>query len=436
MTKKYVLIRPVSLGAVVLAALAAGACGFKHSKYENPITKDTQQPDKILFDKSVKDIEKGRYEVARLTLNTLINTYDTSEYLAKAKLAVADSWFREGGAHGLAQAEAEYKDFILFYPTMEEAAESQERICQIHYKQMDKADRDPDQALRAEQECRQLLVQFPNSKFAPQAEQLLRNIQEVLGDAEMKVGIFYHSKGSLASAANRLGGLVDQYPLYSRADEALSLEGDSYTRMGPRFRKQASEAYTKLVRDYPLSKFADDAKKKLTAMEMPVPEPDPAAVARMKFEAENRTKPGAFSRAASAFAHSPDVYTAAKSGTPQMNNPRQNIPANVPAPPAANAGFQGDVTVAPITGTSALDTKPDARTAAGGAEAPAAATSAPAATPAATSPSTPAAQPATPAAQSATPDAKSNNKKKNNKKNKKDQTQPAAQPDSSQPPQQ
>ena len=86
------------------------------------------------------------YEVARITLNTLINTYDTSEYLAKAKLAIADSWYREGGAHGLAQAEAEYKDFILFYPTMEEAAESQWKVCEIHYKQMEKADRDTAQA--------------------------------------------------------------------------------------------------------------------------------------------------------------------------------------------------------------------------------------------------------------------------------------------------
>ena len=107
--------------------------GFKRKKYENPITKDTQQPDKVLFDKSINDIERGRYEVARLTLNTLINTYDTSEFLAKAKLAIADSWYREGGLHGMAQAEAEYKDFILFYPTMEEAGESQQRICDIHY---------------------------------------------------------------------------------------------------------------------------------------------------------------------------------------------------------------------------------------------------------------------------------------------------------------
>src|SRR3989441_10862957 len=94
---------------VVIAAAVAllSSCGFRRKKYENPITKNTQQPDKVLFDKAVRDIERGRYEIARLTLNTLINTYDTSEFLAKAKLAIADSWYREGGGHGLAQAEAE-----------------------------------------------------------------------------------------------------------------------------------------------------------------------------------------------------------------------------------------------------------------------------------------------------------------------------------------
>ncbi len=110
---------------VCLAIVVSSGC--RRKKYENPITKDTEQPDKVLFDQAINDIERGRYGVARITLNTLINTYDTSEYLAKAKLAIADSWFREGGSHGLAQAEAEYKDFILFYPTMEEAAESQEK---------------------------------------------------------------------------------------------------------------------------------------------------------------------------------------------------------------------------------------------------------------------------------------------------------------------
>src|SRR5260370_13579088 len=103
--------------ALAVAALLTASCGFHHKKYENPITKQTQQPDKVLFDKAVKDIEKGRYEVARLTLNTLINTYDTNEFLAKAKLAEAGIVVRENVKDGLSQAQPEAKDLILFYPT-------------------------------------------------------------------------------------------------------------------------------------------------------------------------------------------------------------------------------------------------------------------------------------------------------------------------------
>ena len=53
----------VFIGAVPLLATLLSSCG--HKKYENPITKDTQQPDKVLFDKAIHDIEHGRYEVAR-----------------------------------------------------------------------------------------------------------------------------------------------------------------------------------------------------------------------------------------------------------------------------------------------------------------------------------------------------------------------------------
>src|SRR5579862_3781265 len=185
--------------AALAAVLLTGGCGFHRKKYENPITKETEQPDKVLFDKAIKDIEKGRYEIARLTLNTLINTYESSEYLAKAKLAIADSWMRQGGPEGLAQAEAEYKDFQLFYPTMPEAPEAQAQICEIHFMRMERADRDPNNALRAEQECKQLLIQYPNSKFAPKTEQRLREIQETLASAEMVTGLYYHRKGAVAA---------------------------------------------------------------------------------------------------------------------------------------------------------------------------------------------------------------------------------------------
>src|SRR6266480_595177 len=247
------------------AAVLLSGCGIKRHKYDNPITKDTQQPDKVLFDKAINDIEHSRFEIARLLLQNLINTYDTSEYLAKAKLAIADAWFREGGAHGLAQAEAEYKDFILFYPNMEEAAEAQERVCDIHYKQMEKPDRDPMHALRAEQECKQLVTQFPNSNFANAGRQKLRNIQEVLAESEFRVGILYQKKGSFPAASNRFQALSDQFPLYSKADEALWQLAETYHRMGDKFENQQVAAYSKIVKDYPLSAHAEDAKAQLVA---------------------------------------------------------------------------------------------------------------------------------------------------------------------------
>ncbi len=350
-----------------IAALAAvmlnGGCGFHRKKYENPITKDTEQPDKVLFDKSINDIEKGRYEIARLTLNTLINTYDSSEYLAKAKLAIADSWMRQSGAEGFAQAEAEYKDFQLFYPTMEEAPEAQSKICEIHIRQMEKADRDPSNALRAEQECRDLLTKYPNSKFAPATQQRLREIQETLAQAEMVAGDYYYNKGALAAATNRLTGLVGQYPLYSRAAEALWMDGNAYSRLGTRFRAKAGEAYARIVHDYPLSPYADQAKKKLQEMELPVPEADPAAVARMKFEAANHVEPSKLHKLTDFIRRNPDMSDAAKSGTPTMDPPVREVPVTVPVTADAGAaGFTGDVTVAPVTGNSALDTQPDART--------------------------------------------------------------------------
>lgn len=351
----------VRVAVLVLLGGLVTSCGFRRKKYENPISKDTEQPDKVLFDSSIKDMERGRYEVARLTLQTLMNTYDTSEFLAKAKLAYADSWFREGGTHGLAQAEAEYKDFILFYPTLEESAEAQEKVCMIHYKQMEKADRDMLHALRAEEECRNLLQQFPNSKFAPSAQQLLRDIQEVIAEGEFRRGSFYHTKGSNPAAANRLQALADHYPLYSRADETNWLLGDSYSKMGPRFRQKAGAAYSRIVREYPLSALADDAKKRLESMELPIPEADPVAYNRMKYELENRDKPGMTSHALGIFKRGPDVRTAAKSGSPALTPLRPSVPASVPLPAGSTEGFSGEVTASQVTGPSALDTQPDAR---------------------------------------------------------------------------
>jgi outer membrane protein assembly factor BamD len=340
-----------------------------HKKYETPIAKQTQQPDKILFDSAMHDIERGRYEIARISLQTLMNTYESSEYLAKAKLAIADSWFREGGGNGLAQAEAEYKDFQLFYPQMEESAQAQKRICDIHYKQMDKSDRDVIQTLRAETECKDLITQYPNSKFVPEATQELREVQESLAAHEFVAGDYYHSRQMNPAAANRLNALVDQYPLYSGAGLALYEAGDSYSKMGPRFRKNAGDMFTRIVRDYPLSPQVKLATKRLQDMEMPVPAPSQASLERAKWEQENAKRVGMVGKTMGLVKGGPDLTHAARSGAPTMTDPKKTMPYSIPivntaagdaaaaANAAAPAATKTDVTVEPTTGLT-RDGKP------------------------------------------------------------------------------
>ena len=133
------------------------------------------------------DIKHGRQEVGRLNLQTLINTYPDSEYLAKAKLAIADSYYKESGTSNLALAVSGYKDFIVFFPFLPEATYAQMQVAMVHYKQMDKPDRDRTHALAAEEEFQVFLQKYPSDPLAPEATQHLREVQEVLAEGEYRI---------------------------------------------------------------------------------------------------------------------------------------------------------------------------------------------------------------------------------------------------------
>jgi outer membrane protein assembly factor BamD len=326
---------PVMLLLGVLAVTVA--CTNK--KVSNPIANvDSKQPDKVLFDRAMDAMKHNRFDVARLSLQTLINTYPDSEYIARAKLAVADSWYAEGGSASLAQAEIEYKDFETFFPNMPEAAEAQLKLANIHYQQMEKSDRDPTHAMRAEEEYRQLIMQYPDSKLVPEAKQRLREVQEVIAEREFSVGRFYYLRQSYPAAIARLESLVDKYPLYSKADEALYLLGQSYegeialvrarpgneaakSRMIADFTKGAAAAYGRILTRYPVMDRADDARTRLLALHQPVPRATKAAVAQNKAEEDSRREPSTFSKVMKSFAKHPDVADATKVGEPTLVDP-------------------------------------------------------------------------------------------------------------------
>lgn len=335
--------------ALFLAGVVCITVACTNKKVQNPIANvDSKQPDKVLFDKAMNALKHNQYDNARMILQTLINTYPDSEFLARAKLSVADSWYAEGGSTAMAQAEAEYNDFITFFPNMPEAAEAQLKIANIQYNEMEKPDRDYTHAVRAEEEYRKVILQYPdNTKVVALAKQRLLQVQEVIAEREFRVADFYFMHANYPAAIARFKSLNDKYPLYSKADEAWYALGQSYeteaelVRRNPRFsetlkanmiqsmEKNAGEAYSHVITRYPAMDRASYAKERLIALHQPVPKPTKAAVAQNRAEEASRHDDSMMAKMLKNFSHHPDFSSAAKVGEPTLVDPKQTDVADI-----------------------------------------------------------------------------------------------------------
>lgn len=331
-TRKYKWI------GAALAVLVIAGCAAQKTATTKPATGNngSAEADKILYGRAMNDLQHNRFDLARLSMQTLINTYPDSEYLAKAKLAIADSYFKEGGTTGLTQAVAEYTDFITFFPFLDEAAYAQMQIGMAHYRRMEKADRDRSEALEAEAALQTFLQKYPHTELTPKAEQRLREVQEVLGEGDFRIASFYYIRRIDKASAPRLLDLVNRYPLYSQADRANWMLASIYERN--KHNDVAATYYARLVKEYPLSPLASGAKAKLVKFGAPVPQADPTALARMQKEQEiPRGRPVFLKRPGELLKSGPDVSAAARVGQPTLTPQAED--ANDKLTPGAGGGL-------------------------------------------------------------------------------------------------
>lgn len=326
---KWLTMVTLAAGLFVLSAAPSQAqFPFHKKKKINKSTSvdNTAAPDKLLYDRAMDDIKHGRHEVGRLNMQTLINTYPDSEYLAKAKLAIADSYYKEGGTANTTQAVQAYQDFGVFFPMLPEASYAALQVAMAHYRQMEKPDRDRTQALEAEDAFQTFLQKYPKDPLADQAAQHLREVQEVLAEGDFRIGYFYYTtRGDKRAAASRLASLVNRYPLYSKADRALWMLGSIWE--GTEKKELAAPYYARIVRDYPLSPLVPQAKNRLKDLKAPIPQADPKAVAWMTAEKNSPRKHDALVAKPLALVRTgprDELYAAAKSGTPTMTPDSSN----------------------------------------------------------------------------------------------------------------
>src|ERR1035441_8799351 len=221
------------------------------------------------------------------------------------------------------------------------------KVADIYYQQMEKPDRDYTNADRAEQEYRAMINMFPDSSLVPRAKQKLRDVQEVLGERETQIGLYYGTRDNFAASIARLDTVVDTYPLYSKSDQALLGIGDAYAgvahavqiapnfpgaikeRMRAVYQDRAAAAYAKVITRYPMAPHVEDARDRLVAMNRPVPEPTQEAVAENDAEERSRQPLRFTDKTFDIIRHGPSVVEAVHVGDPSLDDPKRTVAPEV-----------------------------------------------------------------------------------------------------------
>ncbi|HEY2931085.1 MAG TPA: outer membrane protein assembly factor BamD [Acidobacteriota bacterium] len=260
--------------ALILLLTMAGC----HRQKSANLQKGGVPPDRVLYQNGMKYLSKGQYLKARLAFETLISTYPDSEFTPKSVMAMGDSYYEEGGSANLLQAEAQYRNYILFYPNYEDADDAQMKIAALDYKMMKDAGLDQTYTRKAEVELKKMIQNFPNSELLSTAREMLRDVQEVLARSEQEVGDFYlQRRNNYVAAESRYKVVLEKYPTFSEIDQTYFKMGDALQKRGSI--TEAIVYYNRIVAGFPFSDKFEEAKKRLILLEKPVPPVDPVLAA-------------------------------------------------------------------------------------------------------------------------------------------------------------
>ena len=257
-----------------------GLFGGGTDEYEELIGEIQPGRDRELFIVATREVRKANYEVGRLLFQTIITTYPESPYLPMAKLAVADSFYIEGGTSSLIQAAAGYQEWLTFFPTHPLADRVLLKIAESEMRRIGLPDREIVNARRAEQKLKAFIQNYPNSPLRPLVDLRLKEVQDNLGLHNLYIGNYYYTlsvdqkKGGLKGAQSRYREILEKYPNFSFMDEALYKLAVTY--LLEEETDQAARYFQQIVSDYPNSQWVDKSKEQLEIIGAKIPEPNPA----------------------------------------------------------------------------------------------------------------------------------------------------------------
>ena len=142
---------------------------------------DCAEPDlaRQLFRTAFLDIKTGRFGAARAELRRILAIYPDRPFARTARLAIADSFYIEGGSRNIDRAETLYHEFLQSFPGDEMLDSVSLAIARVHLRQASWRSGEGGSAKLAERELKELLLRHPENVLRDQAQACLDRVQEI-----------------------------------------------------------------------------------------------------------------------------------------------------------------------------------------------------------------------------------------------------------------
>lgn len=200
--------------AIFLVFLVVGtACSTKVRELDTP---------EGTFSEAEKLMEDKFYEEAREQFFRIKTEFPESSLQAQADLRIADSYYQDDSF--LVAAES-YEDFVRTYPQHQQVDYALHRAGKSYIKLLPSTpSRDSKAPQKALDVLTRLIVDFPESEYAPEAMSNIERAQDILARKVYAIARFYQKQDHFLAAATRYRELIDLYADHPLVEEAKARE--------------------------------------------------------------------------------------------------------------------------------------------------------------------------------------------------------------------
>lgn len=236
---------------IAATSLLATACGGNKAKRELAYV---ERPVEVLYNSAAKELDRRDYQEAIQLFNEVERQHPYSEWARRSTLMSAFAAYQ---ARAYDEAIATAQRYISLNPGSDDAAYAHHLVATSYFEQIVDVGRDQRTTELAKRSLRELLVRFPTTEYAKDAQLKMDMVDDQLAGKEMEVGRWYLRRQEHLPAINRFRKVVTDFDTTTHTPEALYRLVEAYMSVG--LKGEALAAAAVLGYNHPESEWYRDA---------------------------------------------------------------------------------------------------------------------------------------------------------------------------------